>query len=256
LPQKSVLFFYGKIIFFIAENNLHLIMYFFYSKKIKKTINFLLFMAFSIPFFGQKPKKILFFGDSITELGVQPNGYIDLMRQTIAKDSLTEKYTLIGAGIGGNKVYDLYLRLEEDVLAEKPSQVVVWVGINDVWHKRLAGTGTDADKFVKFYEAIIRKLKDKDIKVTLVTPAVIGERTDFSNASDGELNYYANLIRKLAIAHDLSIVDMRKVFLAYNLEHNKANKESNILTYDAVHLNDAGNRLVADTFLAFFNFQP
>jgi len=41
---------------------------------------------------------------------------------------------------------------------------VIWVGVNDVWHKTLLGTGTDADKFEKFYQAIIKKLKDKNIK--------------------------------------------------------------------------------------------
>jgi lysophospholipase L1-like esterase len=56
-------------------------------------------------------------------------------------------------------VYDLYLRLEEDVLKKRPDVVVIWIGVNDVWHKTILGTGTDADKFEKFYTAIINKLK-------------------------------------------------------------------------------------------------
>ena len=33
-----------------------------------------------------------------------------------------------------NKIYDLYLRHEEDVIAKKPNIVIIYVGINDVWH--------------------------------------------------------------------------------------------------------------------------
>src|SRR6478609_8752588 len=76
----------------------------------------------------KKAKKIIFFGDSITQQGARGNGYINLLKKTV--DST--KYELVGAGIGGNKVYDLYLRLEDDVLNKKPDLVFIYVGINDV----------------------------------------------------------------------------------------------------------------------------
>ena len=56
-------------------------------------------------------KKIVFFGDSITELGVNKGGYIDLLNNRIANNGQTNQFELLGAGIGGNKIYDLYLRL-------------------------------------------------------------------------------------------------------------------------------------------------
>ncbi|MGZ5254105.1 MAG: SGNH/GDSL hydrolase family protein, partial [Flavitalea sp.] len=145
--------------------------------------------------------------------------------------------------------YDLYLRMEEDVLSKNPDAVVIWVGVNDVWHKRSFGTGTDPDKFEKFYQAIINKLKAKNIKVYITTPAAIGERTDHSNELDGELNRYSNIIRELAKKNDCKLIDLRKNFLDYNLKNNKENKESGILTTDRVHLNAAGNLLVAEKML-------
>lgn len=80
----------------------------------------------------------------------------------------------------------------------------------------------------------------------LCTPAVIGERTDFSNEQDGDLNKYSNIIRDIAAKNSLPLVDLRKAFLDYNLKNNTANKESGILTTDRVHLNAKGNQLVAD----------
>ena len=134
----------------------------------------------------------------------------------------------------------------DDVLAKQPDVVVIWVGVNDVWHKASSGTGTDPDKFVKFYEAVVKKLKAANIRVILCTPATIGERTDMSNQQDGDLNQYSRFIRELAQRNNLPLVDLRKAFLDYNLKNNPENKEKGILTTDRVHLNDAGNQLVAD----------
>ena len=189
-----------------------------------------------------KPTRVVFFGDSITQAGVNPGGYIDRLKKVMPAD----QFELIGAGIGGNKIYDLFLRMDDDVLARQPDVVVIWVGVNDVWHKASSGTGTDPDKFVKFYEAVVKKLKAANIRVILCTPATIGERTDMSNQQDGDLNQYSRFIRELAQRNNLPLVDLRKAFLDYNLKNNPENKEKGILTTDRVHLNDAGNQLVAD----------
>ncbi|HEY2720307.1 MAG TPA: GDSL-type esterase/lipase family protein, partial [Chitinophagaceae bacterium] len=162
------------------------------------------------------------------------------------QENKSGQFEFIGAGIGGNKVYDLYLRMDDDVLAKNPDIVVIYIGVNDVWHKVSSGTGTDADKFERFYDAIIKKLKEKNIRVILCTPAVIGEKTDFTNQQDGDLNRYADIIRHIAREYSLPLVDLRMKFLEYNKQHNPDNKEQGILTRDRVHLNAAGNQLVAD----------
>ena len=197
----------------------------------------------------QQKKKIVFFGDSITQAGVGPKGYISKIGEKLGAKGLKDQYELIGAGIGGNKAYDLYLRMEDDVLSKNPDIVVIWVGVNDVWHKRTSGTGTDQDKFEKFYVAIIKKLQAKNIKVYVCTPAAIGEKTDFSNELDGDLNQYSKLIRSIAQKNNCELIDLREAFLKYNVANNKENKESGILTTDRVHLNDKGNDFVADEML-------
>jgi lysophospholipase L1-like esterase len=200
-------------------------------------------------FITDKPKKVIFFGDSITQAGVQPTGYITKLGQMIEKQGLKDNFELIGAGIGGNKIYDLYLRLEDDVLNKKPDLVIIYIGVNDVWHKATSGTGTDADKFVKFYQAVINKIQTNGSKVVLCTPATIGEKTDFSNQQDGDMNNYSNIIRGLAAKNNLPLVDLRKEFLEYNLKNNPENKDRGILTTDRVHLNELGNQFVADKML-------
>jgi lysophospholipase L1-like esterase len=218
-------------------------------KKILRPLFTFLLITAAMAMSFQKKQRVVFFGDSITQMGIKPGGYISLMNDALNKKGLTSQYELVGAGIGGNKVYDLYLRMDSDVLMKNPDIVVIWVGVNDVWHKASFGTGTDPDKFEKFYTAIIKKLQAKNIKVFLTTPATIGERTDFSNPQDGDLNLYANIVRRLAKTNNCGLIDLRKTFLDFNLQHNPENKESGILTVDRVHLNDAGNALVADEMM-------
>jgi lysophospholipase L1-like esterase len=193
----------------------------------------------------QTKKRILFFGDSITEQGVGPNGYIKKFDSILNEKGMASKYETIGAGISGNKVYDLYLRMDDDVLAKNPDAVIIFIGVNDVWHKRTAGTGTDADKFAKFYNAIIKKLKDGNISVYLCTPTSIGEKNDFTNPLEGELNNYAAIIRKIAKDNNCPLIDLRQAFIDYLKTHNPENKDRGILTYDGVHLNMDGNIFVA-----------
>jgi lysophospholipase L1-like esterase len=217
--------------------------------KMKKTIiifSLLALMTGMLSMTVQKQNRVIFFGDSITQQGVNATGYITKLKDAINQKGLSNQYELIGAGIGGNKVYDLYLRMENDVLSKNPDVVVIFIGINDVWHKATSGTGTDLNKFEGFYSAIINKLKEKNAKVIVCTPPAIGERTDYSNQQDGDLNRYSQSIKDLAKKNNIPVCDLRKAFRDYNLANNPENKESGILTVDRVHLNEKGNQLVSD----------
>lgn len=191
-----------------------------------------------------KKKKVIFFGDSITQAGVGPEGYITQLRG-ILQQSHADQYELIGAGIGGNKVYDLYLRMEDDVLKKKPDVVVIYIGVNDVWHKATSHTGTDLDKFGKFYHALINKIQANGAKVILCTPAVIGEKKDGDNAQDAELNRFTASIRTIAQETHIPLCDLRKLFTDFDKANNPNNAEKGILTTDGVHLNKEGNAMVA-----------
>jgi isoamyl acetate esterase len=194
----------------------------------------------------QKKTRIIFFGDSITQLGENAGGFIRKIDSLSRLENRNDQYEFVGAGVSGNKVYDLYLRMDSDVLVKEPDVVIVYIGVNDVWHKQGSGTGTDANRFEAFYTAMLKKFKEKNIKVVLCTPAVIGERWDFTNQQDGDMNRYANIVRDIAKKNNLPLIDLRKEFLDYSKQNNPDNKESGILTRDRVHLNERGNQLVAD----------
>lgn len=193
----------------------------------------------------QKGKKVIFFGDSLTEYGANRGGYIYLMKRMLKEQQIND-YNLVGAGIAGNKVTDLQERLMRDVISKSPDIVVIWIGINDVWHKYSHANGTDEDTFNKTYRNIVKQLLADNIKTLLITPSVVGEKTDRSNLADDELDTYSQLIRNIAADYHLPLCDMRLLFALHEKENNHANVEAGILTHDTVHLNDAGNKFVAE----------
>lgn len=214
-----------------------------------KNFIFLLIVMLNCSFLQPAPKKVVFFGDSITEMGVKQGGYIWQMQQMLAQNGKAAQYELIGAGIGGNKIYDLYLRHETDVLAKKPDVVVIYVGVNDVWHKVTHQTGTDKDKFDRFYRALVARLKQAGIRVILATPAGIGEKRDMGNPQDADLDAYSAVIRKIAADTNCKLVDLRALWQNHQQANNPANAAQGILTTDGVHLNETGNKAVAEAML-------
>ncbi|MHA8054976.1 SGNH/GDSL hydrolase family protein [Aquirufa nivalisilvae] len=215
--------------------------------KSKLILSIALLFATLSSFSPANPIKIVFFGDSITQAGVSKTGYITQMQGMLAAQGIGDKYELIGAGIGGNKIYDLYLRHEDDLLSKKPNITVIYIGINDVWHKTSSRTGTDSDKFERFYNALIKKIQAAGSQVLICTPTVIGERYDATNENDGDLNRYSDIIRRIAKNNNCTLIDLRKAFLTYEQNNNPENKESGILTSDRVHLNETGNKFLAET---------
>lgn len=201
---------------------------------------------------AQQPLKagdrIVFLGDSITQAGARPGGYVSQVRDALNEQMADLKVEVIGAGISGNKVPDLQARLEKDVLAQKPTVVVIYIGINDVWHST-RNAGTPKDVFEAGLNDLIKKITDAQARVILCTASVIGEKTDGSNSLDGMLEEYCAISRKVAEANKVQLLDLRKLFIEHLKVSNPEGKPHSILTTDGVHLNGAGDRFVAECML-------
>ncbi len=199
-------------------------------------------------------KQVVFLGDSITEEGrTLELGFINLLEESL--DS--EKFNLIGKGISGDKVSDLLVRYENDVLAQNPDIVFIYIGINDVWHSYDVGKGSDIDFYEKGLRKIITDIKKRGAKIILCTPTVIGERVTFADEleikRDQELDAFAGVIRNLSSEFNTELLDLRTIFKNYIVENNQNNDYQDFLTDDGVHLNDAGNKLIAEKMLNYIN---
>ena len=68
-----------------------------------------------------------------------------------------------------------------------------------------------------------------------------------------DLDDYSDVIRKLSAEFNTELVDLRKIFMNYISKNNHDNNPSGITTYDGVHLNYIGNKLIADEMIKFIN---
>jgi isoamyl acetate esterase len=194
--------------------------------------------------------RIVFLGDSITQAGVGPKGYVTMVKTALGEKHKDLGVEVIGAGISGNKVPDIQKRLEKDVLAKKPTVVVVYIGINDVWHGETdPKRGTSKENFESGLRDVIGRVKESGARVVLCTPTVIGEKKAGANKLDAQLDEYAGISRKVAADTGARLCDLRKAFVEHLAKNNPDDKEKGVLTSDRVHLNEAGNKLVADTVL-------
>ena len=173
--------------------------------------------------------RVVFLGDSITQAGAAPAGYVTRFKESLAKRFPGLKVEVIGAGISGNRVPDLEKRLEKDVLGKKPTVVVIYIGINDVWHS-LQGRGTSKDEFEAGLKRIIAAIQQNGARVVLCTPSVIGEKADRTNQLDEMLDEYSTVSRRVAESSKSQLLDLRQAFLDHLKDTNAKNAEKNILT--------------------------
>ena len=239
-------------------------------KKIYLLLTFILITACT------NSTKVVFLGDSITEAGIYdkevgvPSGDTLIYPKytgfiTLLKKDIEDDIELIGKGVSGNKVSNLLERYKKDVLSLNPDIVFIYIGINDVWHKYSFGTGTDIIFYENGLRKIIADLKNKGARVILCTPTVIGEnKGEFTLVNEfkdietmeimnGDLDAYSDVIRKLSSELNTDLLDLREIFMNYISENNPNNESFGITTYDGVHLNDLGNKLIADEMLRFIN---
>lgn len=192
--------------------------------------------------------RLVFLGDSITSQGCNPGGYVTLVAEVIYRAFPDGSVRVFGAGVSGNRVPDCLERLDRDVLSKKPTLVFVYIGINDVWHWEW-GEGTEENAYRSGLEELVRRIQAAGARVILATPSVIGEKRDGSNRFDSMLDQYAAITRDIAGSTGARLLDLRQLFQTYLKAHNPSNSETGILTRDGVHLNDNGNRFVAEQVL-------
>ena len=199
----------------------------------------------------KKGERIVFVGDSITFFGALPRGYVANVRTALAEKHKDLGIEVQGTGIPGNKVTDVQKRLDKDVLAKKPTVVVIYIGINDVWHdEKLLAKGTPKEQYEAGLGDLVTRIQAAGARVVLCTPTVIGEKKPGTNKLDEKLDEYAEIGRRVAKDTGSPLCDLRKVFQDHLAKNNPKDHERGILTHDRAHLNDAGNRLVAEAILA------
>ena len=200
----------------------------------------------------KKGDRIIFFGDSLTFLAAKEDaktgvtkGYLRIVRDTLNETHRDKNIEVDWVATGGHTVPDLLKRVDNDVIAKKPTIVVIQIGCNDA--RRIP-----KEQFKASLEELIHRLQKANIQVVQCTLTSVGEKHDGTNKDDPKLEEFAEVERQVAAAKKVPLNDLRKAFVAHWKKNNPDNKPSGILTYDGNHFNDAGHKFVAEQILKKF----
>ncbi|MGC8862020.1 MAG: SGNH/GDSL hydrolase family protein [Armatimonadota bacterium] len=187
-------------------------------------------------------QKIVFLGDSIT---AAPEGYVKVVENMIAALAPDIRVECINAGVSGNKVGDLLERIGDDAIVHDPDWITVSIGINDVWH---GVNGTPIELFRQRYDELVRRLAEQTVaRLALFTTTVIGE--DLESQANRLLVPYNDFIRETAVRRKALLVPMNEQFHRAIAARQKVAGVDLHFTTDGVHMNPAGNCLMAVTLL-------
>ena len=209
--------------------------------------------------------RVSFFGDSIT----WQNVYINEIQKALNAGEGTKALNikLFNHGINGGGVLSVRDGTEKaayidrknkngkqasfaEVIAnDKADVAVVYIGINDVWWRK-----TSPEMFDEALRDLVAASKAKSTKLVLATLSVFQEKPDGSNPMDAKCDQFAEITRSVAKSTNTTLVDLRRVFLAYLQNKNAELRvdgslnfvSTGVLTYDGVHPNAIGNALLAD----------
>jgi lysophospholipase L1-like esterase len=198
----------------------------------------------------QKGDRILFFGDSLTQLAGQEapkehvtKGYVRIVREKLQDAHKDKSLEIDWVATGGHKVTDMLKRVDKDVLPKKPTIVFIQIGVND------ANAGVTPAMFKSQLEELIGKLQKGGAKVILCSLTSLGEKHDGTNRIDKKLDELAEVARTVAKEQKLPLNDLRKAFVEHWKKNNTDNKPSGLLTYDGNHFNQMGHEFVAEQML-------
>lgn len=211
--------------------------------------------------------RIVCLGDSITQGGEGPGGYVWLTRHYLQALYPQQNITVINAGISGHKSNDMLARYQRDVLDKSPDLVTISVGVNDVWHafrdfahgrdypEGNLPNGVPLEDYKRNVEEMVTRAQGIKAQVVILSPTLIYE--DLDSPENARLTRYSNALRDIAHTHHCAFVDYQKPMKTLIHDYRALTGDTaNLLTVDGVHMNATGNRVMAHVLLTGLGVTP
>ena len=185
--------------------------------------------------------KIVFFGDSVTETGRNPenpsdlgNGFVKFAEGKLRLLYPETRIEVLNRGIGGEGVVQLNERVQKDVVDEKPDAIVLEIGINDVWWRE-----TDENDFRLAYSTLLTTLVGTGAKVCILQPFALP--VDKMGRLRPRLNAFNKIIGELAKERKITVIPMDEIFRGATQDIQPTQ-----FTTDGIHPTHRGHRYLAD----------
>lgn len=191
--------------------------------------------------------RVLFLGDRVMD---DPMGYPRLIAAMITAQYPDRAIDFDVRLVGGNRLPEVIGRLDGDLLAwhPGPTQLVVALGINDVW---TGEPGTPIGRFRELYAELLQRLRDTGAHLLCLTPTVRSEEP--GQREQREMRNYVDAITEIAFQHSADVIDVHQA-LTESIAVAQAANPTFRYTIDGERLNVYGHLLVAMAVLQALNF--
>jgi len=194
-------------------------------------------------------QRLVFAGDSITDAGrlrsddrSLGDGYVSLIADELTAQGAD--VVAINRGIAGDRAVDLERRWDQDVLAERPDVLTVYVGVNDMLRRFDSGDPTSAEAFEATYRRLLASVRVP--LLILVEPFFVPVRPE-------QHEWLADLDEKRAIVARLAEENGARLVLLHDaVTRAAAEQGADAVVPDGVHPTPVGSRLLADAWLAAY----
>ena len=205
--------------------------------------------------------KILFYGDSITDMGRDRESEHPAFKMGVGYPNFIagelhfnepNRYEIVNRGISGNRIVDLYARIKVDVWNHTPDVLSILIGVNDVWHEWSVQNGVEIERWEKVYRMLIEDTKKQlpDLKIIICEPFILeGEATNGEERWKKflEVKDYAKVAKKIAEDYGAYFVPLQDKFDEAAKKYGVEN-----YLYDGVHPAPAGAKLIATEWMKVF----
>lgn len=208
----------------------------------------------------QQGERVCFVGNSITNNG---EFHHNILLYYITHFPEKE-VTFFNCGISGDITESILYRMDDDILINNPTSVVLMIGMNDVRRSLYSDKLTNnkdtllsrqkaIDIYKKNLEKIITALLAEKIKVILQKPSIYDQTALISTPTNLGVNdvlkVCADFMESLAVKYELGIVDYWSTLNKINTQLQQNDPTTTIIGNDRVHPGSAGHFIMAYEFL-------
>lgn len=191
------------------------------------------------------PKRVLFYGDSITDAGRDRNdpqslgeGFVRYAVQFFRGCHPDSDCVFLNRGISGNRTEQMVARLQTDLVALCPDTVVLLAGINDVWHRARENEPVDYAAVAQNLKTMLDAIRGVGARVILLEPFVVAP-SECENLLREGVNRLITLERALAQSDADVYVPLDGLLAAESLKI-----APQLLSADGVHPDTAGRKFI------------
>jgi lysophospholipase L1-like esterase len=184
------------------------------------------------------PIRIVCLGDSVTRAaGVKKDqSFCALVEAKLVANG--KRAVVINSGVGSDTTTGGLKRFDRDVLAHKPTHVIIMFGLNDAYRPKDKGPLVELDRYTANLKEMVKVLRSRNVVPILMTSNPFVPKND-----NVAMKPYIESCRAIARAEKVALIDTYAHFAELAVEGRSG------LYTDTCHLTPEGNRVVAELML-------